>query len=360
LLSKNKDCNFENFSTEELAANLRQFYANVRPKPRAGEENPEYSKSAFRNMRAGLNRYLVSPPFNRQLNIMSDREFQSANQCYDGKLKTLKKEGKDKIQHKPAIDPADIKKFYASGTLSNNNPISLQRKVWFEISLHFGRRGREGWRSLTKESFIEKKDSEGRTYITLAFQEFDKNHPNTEEKEQRMYSTNDESCPVASFNLYLQKLNPKCSAFLQRPDPHFQGKTTWYQNAAVGINTIASMLKCISKEANASKTYTNHSVKASTATILKKAGIPAQDIMAVTGHRNIASLESYAQGPTSDDRAKMSKILATFGKESNSTININTPATTTTTEVTNYSAMSSIFAGANFSGDVTINVQINK
>jgi hypothetical protein len=56
----------------------------------------------------------------------------------------------------------------------------------------------------------------------------------------------------------------------------------------------------------------------------------------------------------------MSKILATFGKESNSTININTPATTTTTELTNYSAMSSIFAGANFSGDVTINVQINK
>ena len=184
-----------------------------------------------------------------------------------------------------------------------------------------------------------------------------------------MFETGDEMCPVSSFKLYLSLLNPKCDAFLQRPNPRFFGMENWYCNAPIGLNTIGNFMKDMTKEAECSRPYTNHCLKASTATILKQAGFQAQDIMAVTGHRNVASLESYAQGPTIDDRARMSKELAQFGKENEpeSTMEIKTTSDcstaiveTTKNNIVYENTMSSIFAGASFNGNVTINVQINK
>ena len=89
-------------------------------------------------------------------------------------LKKLKRDGLDSTNHKPAISEEDMAKFYSSGTLSNANPVALQYKVFLEIGLHFGRRGVEGWRALKKNSFVRKVDGEGRQYVSLAFQEFDK------------------------------------------------------------------------------------------------------------------------------------------------------------------------------------------
>jgi hypothetical protein len=356
----------------------------------------EYSKSGFRNLRAGLQRHLVNPPYNVQIDLRNDRCFQSANQVFEGKLKLLKKSGLDQSVHKPPIECDDMRKFYESGVLSNSDPVSLQRKVFVEIGLHCGRRGREGWREPQRDSFEKRKDSQGREYITLKFHEFDKNHRNDECKDQRMYARpGDPLCPVISYDLYVSKLNPKCNAFLQRPDPRYEHRDTWYQNAPLGVHTIGNIMKTISAQAGASKTYTNHSLKASTATVLKRAGINTQDIMCITGHKNVASILSYADGPDAEDRARMSDILGCFGKsnvsqmptyvpsssvlidkqscdlpvmqkntssatvskvsESDSSVTIDVPV-----EKSVANAASAIFSGANFNGSVTINVQINQ
>ena len=63
-------------------------------------------------------------------------------------------DGNNKTQHKPAISAADMKKKYNSDALDVNNPVSLQRKVFIDIMLHFSRRGREGLRELRKDSFV--------------------------------------------------------------------------------------------------------------------------------------------------------------------------------------------------------------
>jgi hypothetical protein len=302
---------------------------------------------------------------------MNDIEFLGANQVYDGMLKKLKREGFDCTQHKPAIADEDMCRFYETGTLSNDNPVALQHKVFLEVALHFGRRGNEGWRALKKDSFEKKVDPKGREYITLKFQEFDKNHANAELKNQCMYATDDpDMCPVQSFDLYISKLNEKCDAFLQRPAKNYEGRTTWYDNAPVGKNKIAEFMKEISRKSGASRLYTNHCIKASTATVLKKAGVPAQDIMSVTGHRNVASLASYAEGPNYEDRAKMSSILASFGKSNTSNNDAVIPTTsvasTSSVEIVSNEnrltcdSMSDLFRGAHFHGNVTINFQVNK
>ena len=67
------------------------------------------------NVRAGINRHLISPRFERKINLMHDVEFQSANQVFYGVIRTLKQQGLDKTGHKSAIWEEDFKKLYSSG-----------------------------------------------------------------------------------------------------------------------------------------------------------------------------------------------------------------------------------------------------
>ena len=58
-----------------------------------------------------------------------------------------------------------------------------------------------------------------------------------------------------------------------------------------------------------SQIYTNHSLKATAATVLKEAGVTNKDICSVTGHKNPASLDSYVRVPNLKRRQEMSEIL---------------------------------------------------
>ena len=89
------DQNFEALPVPELASLLRQFYGTVRSK-----KGEEYTKTSYLNIRNAINRYLTSPPFNLQINITHDKEFQAANQVFSGILKQLRVEGKDQTKHK--------------------------------------------------------------------------------------------------------------------------------------------------------------------------------------------------------------------------------------------------------------------
>ena len=212
MVSKGMDPNFQNLSPKDLADVLRGFYANARKK-----DGAEYSKSGLVNIRASLNRFLQDPPHSRQINLMKDRDFISANHIITRMVKKLIQEGKDTTKHKDVIDPLDVKKLYDGKYLSNDSPKSLQRKVWFEMSLHFCRRGKEGLHELRKDSFIVGMKN-GLEYVTLAYHEHEKNHqgldPREQEKQQYMFAQPDDPlCPVRSFKLYLSKLHPSNPAF---------------------------------------------------------------------------------------------------------------------------------------------------
>ena len=153
LVHQEKDPHFEQANVEDLAANLRTFYACAR-----SADGNLYSKSSLTNLRAGLNRYLTSPPYSRQINLMHDIAFQSANQVFVGMVRKLRQDGLDKTRHKDAIRASDMKKLYECSTLSTDDPVGLQRKVYIEVCLHFCRRGRVGLRELRKESFVIQRD----------------------------------------------------------------------------------------------------------------------------------------------------------------------------------------------------------
>ena len=99
--------------------------------------------------------------------------------------------------------------------------------------------------------------------------------------------------PVGLLELYLSKVNPKSKAFFQTPRNDFNfDDEIWFENRPLGINTLAEMIKGISKAASLSQLYTNHSVRATSITFLSEAGMRNRHIMAISGHSNEQSLNS--------------------------------------------------------------------
>ena len=81
---------FEMMPVEQLDSLLEQFYAALLSK-----SGKDYSKPTLVAIRAGLNRHITALPFSRKLSLMRDRDFVESNKVQSGKIKTLKREGKD-------------------------------------------------------------------------------------------------------------------------------------------------------------------------------------------------------------------------------------------------------------------------
>ena len=247
---------------------------------------------------------------------MHDRTIQSANQVFNGLGRDYRVRGMDKSQHKAALTAADVDRLYTTETLSNKTPVALLHKVYFELYLHCARRGCGGLRDLLKDSFTICRDENGNRYVTLAYHELEKNHQGLKKREtgrdSRMYEQQgDENCPVRSYEKYMSKLNPGCTAFFQRPKTEFSDRdAVWYVNYPIGKNTLYSVMKTISVKVKLSTTYTNHCLRVTCATVLSSKGHDSVDICSVTGHRNIDSVRAYLEGTFDEERFKMSHTLA--------------------------------------------------
>ena len=170
-------------------------------------------------------------------------------------------------------------------------------------------RGRQNLRQLKKSDFRFCKDASGKKYVAKAVDELTKNQrENDKEEGGMMYETEGPFCPVASFEKYLQHLNPVNDFLFQRPKKTTPDSDVWYDNMVIGERYLADMMKKISKEADLSKIYSNHSIRATAVTILDKSGFEARHIMSVSGHRSESSIRSYSK----TDEATKKRISETL------------------------------------------------
>ena len=284
----------------QLDTNLRRFYAEARNKSGAA-----YSKSTLLGFRHGIERYLNTPPLNKGLKLTSDSRFKRSNEMLNATVVSLRRQGKENVKHKPPIENEDLLRLKSSQVLALSSPLSLLRNVWFHIVLFFCRRGREGQRTLKTTSFKFEMDPTGRNYATMTHDEATKNHPGgiadvpSTEKLIRMYETDEVNDGFKALKLYMSKLNPESESFFQYPRKNWSfDDNIWYEARPVGVNSLDSMMKNISKAASLSQLYTNHSVRATAITLWSNAGIPNRHIMAISGHRNEQSLAHYNTHPS--------------------------------------------------------------
>ena len=303
-------------TSAELNEVLRKFYAEVK-----SEKGQPLTPSTLTGIRAAIHRKLTSAPFSRTINILQDKEFLPANKMFEAKCKLYTKEMNPKPMHKSAIAAGDMTKLreYFSGGLGSTawtEPERLLEFVWFSICFYFGRRGREGWRELTKQSFGIKKDDSGARYVTEMQTEQTKNYQGgSKQKDQsysdvRMYENSSPLDPVSSFEFYILRLNPNCQALFQTPNKHFKKEgSQWFRNEPLGKNKIAKLMENISLKAELSEKYTNHCIRASTVTSLFQRGVDAKQICEITKHKDERSLTHYISQTSSAQKRHCSRLL---------------------------------------------------
>ena len=280
---------------------LGKFYAGV--KSRSGES---YRKKSMQALRYGLQKYFLHL---RDIDIIKDTNFAKSGRVFKTVLRKLKVEGKASVKHHKTVSETDMNKIQNS--LDLDTPRGLQRKVFVDIMTHFANRGEENLHDMKADDFILSEQN-GHRYFRIV-DKATKNHPDDDSNSQggRMFEIPGSSrCPVETLLKYKSKLNPKSPFLWQKPKGAGRyGDGPWYDNIRVGIHTLGSMMKTISREAGCSTDYTNHCLRATSITTLDHAGFPSRDIMTVSGHRSETSIKHYAQ--TSDQqKMKMSETIS--------------------------------------------------
>ncbi|XP_031572245.1 uncharacterized protein LOC116306345 [Actinia tenebrosa] len=272
--------NTAEMTDEELDGHLYRFYAEARSKAGQG-----YSRSTLLGFRNAMERHLASE--GRYVSITKNPSFHKSNKMLESKLKSLRRENKEKVQHKPVVEAADIDKIKESPFMSPTTPDGLLRI----------------------------KDAVGCDYALMSHQEATRNHQggygDTNEVLTRLYSTNTEGDAYWCLKLYISKLNLLQEAFFQKPKQLINAADpVWYENKPLGVNSLAKMMKNISIGANLSKVYTNHSVRSTSITTLSNSGVPSRHIMAISGHKSEQSLVSYNSRPSTSQIKRFSEIIS--------------------------------------------------
>ena len=123
------------------------------------------------------------------------------------------------------------------------------------------------------------------------------------------------------FKAYLSLLNPEVDTLFQRPKDasvrfRSEGDSIWFERKVLGHNTLENMLKNITQRAGIQPYFTNHSLRATTVTVLSSVNVETRQIKAVTGHKREATIESYCERPTlrQFQRTPLRNVLCKPGK----------------------------------------------
>ncbi|XP_062595701.1 uncharacterized protein LOC134257069 [Saccostrea cucullata] len=297
-----------NVSSEQLNLCLRKFYAELRK-----VDGTKYARKSMVTIRNGLQQHFIKT---RSEDIISEDRFNTSSALFKAVLVQLKKAGVGETKSKEPIVIEDMEKLYESAAFSVDTSEGLQNKTLFEYLYYFCNRGRENLREVQKSDFCIAVDPSKREYVSVINKQT-KNHRgydihNKDHKQSRMYDRpGDSRCPVASFKKYLSKLHSSNPNFWQRPKRKYSDdEDTWYENSALGKNTLYSIMSRVSEDYTLSKRYTNYCVRATSITVLDHKGVEARHIIGVSGHKSETYIKLYSSHLSEDKKRQMSDILS--------------------------------------------------
>ena len=299
---KSVQLNLTTIPAEDLAGLLEGFYADARRK-----NGEPYKRNSMLSARAAINRSLSS--VQPSINIFKDPAFLNANRVLDGILKERKRSGEEPaVVHKDAITPGDLEKLnlYFADVSETSDPRKLSMYVWYILTTHFCLRGGEVQAKLTKSDLVFSAP-DGKERVTIGTDFMSKNHTGgLKGSSFTSIGCVEDDVQISVLKNYLSKLHPDCDRLFQRAVTDVgmtlekSTHSTWFWNSPLSHNLMSGMMRRLSDAATLSQSYTNHCLRATSITLMKQAGLEDRKIMAVSGHRNIQSLQAYDR-PTAAD-----------------------------------------------------------
>ena len=234
------------------------------------------------------------------------------------------------------------------------------------LTLHLGLRGRDEHYKLTYGDLEVKETTDGKKYVQ--FNERDtktrtgETSQNTRAFQSKMWSTpqNPDRYPVRLFELYLSK-RPKDYCEVDSPG-HYNHDVKlgsfWYKRQRLGVSRPANMMKIMASKGGLQGNKTNHSARETCVTTLTRARVPETQIIQLTGHRNIQSLNSYKQ-PSLRQEEEKSHILSSHHSElqpEKSSAVQNSPLHTGNITTNPEQQCQGLFQGGSFTSQCTFNI----
>ena len=153
-----------------------------------------------------------------------------------------------------ALSPEEVSTLFENGYFGDHNGESLQRAIWWFLSLHFGYRARDEARKLCwgDVEIVTESESNSERYFEWKAERGTKTRNGRENEQKRaydplLYPTNTSRCPVAYFEKYksyrpVDACKLESPFFLQIDRKANLDSCTWYLSKAMGKNSIASIL----------------------------------------------------------------------------------------------------------------------
>ena len=287
----------ENQTDATIAYWMERFVCEARKKDTGADYPPETLYALV----VSLQRNIRSVGKRPELDFFKQPQFDDLKKTLDAKMKELTEKGVATDKRKAEIITEDMEDIlWEKKILGDHTPQALLDTVVF-----CGKEHRQLRAQPCQITIVE----EPHQWPYLLYREtLSKNKPaglkgrNQRKKEviQHANIQNPAWCPVRLFKLY-QTLCPKDQpkgAFYLKPlvSP---GPDCWFSRVPVGWNQLQNTIARLCKEAGFQGFYTNHSLRATTATRLYAKGVDEQLIMERTGHSSTTAVRSYKRTTTS-------------------------------------------------------------
>ena len=196
--------------------------------------------------------------------------------------------------------------------------------------IHFGVHGCKEQKELRWGDVILKTDSDSNEYLEY-FERQTKTRTGEDPRNQRpikprMYANNDaisvDRDTVHVYKMYKEKLPPS----MLEPDSSFylsvnyfktethasvEGKN-WFKAQPMGVNKLNNIMKAMTQAAGISD-KTNHNGRKTLVQKLQDSGVPPNQIIQITGHKNVQSVNNYSS-LREKEMESISRILSSTTK----------------------------------------------
>ena len=301
------------------------------------QDGENYEISSVSNFFSLVGKYMRE---NNLGNIEEDEEFKLLREVKNAKIKNLKKDGKgNRPNRAESITFEEEERLWDAGELGAGSPISLTRTMWWFSSLLFGLRGRDESRKMRWGDIVLKLDENGDEF--LEFVERDtKTRKGDQSAGSRAFAPkifkneeNPDRCPVMFYKEYARRRPKEANSddapfYLAVNHKRKENSEVWYMNAPLGKNMLGNLLKMGCEKAGVTGKKTNHSVRKTGTKRTLDAGCPPAYVAQLMGHKDVRSLQNYADADINVQRAIAASALSgtAFGESTSKRSAPNTPA----------------------------------